>query len=494
MSGAEQKVGSLFSGMEGLGLPFAGQTSYVCEVDKFARKVLAARRPDVRLLEDVTELPDDVPEVDVLHGGSPCTDLSFAGQRLGMVGDTRSGLWAYQAEAIARTAPTWAVWENVAAALSGKAFTRADCDPDESDPRRHRTGGAPHRMRALGRVLADLHLAGYDAAWTTIKASDVGACHARDRVFVLARRRDRPGAVLELDERFLTGPAPSVCDLLPTPRANDGNGGAGTSWSGGPGLREVVLVDPLTPGGGMVRRYGKRPVGADGKPIRRRGESHLLPTPVARHDGGASSTRKGGQALSILARDELAPGGQLLPTPVSADGEGGRAYSYHTIKGVTRDVIVGDDPGYDPTSLQDWGPYEAAIRRAEAVVGRPAPAPVEPGVKRPWRLSRFFTEWMMMLPAGWVTDVPGVSYMQSVKMLGNGVVPFQAAAAVSYLAPLVGAGGGKPWAAFDEVRDVWVLPDGVTRFDSAWPRAGVMAGGDVTACPTFSDNLEEARS
>ena len=39
----------------------------------------------------------------------------------------------------------------------------------------------------------------------------------------------------------------------------------------------------------------------------------------------------------------------------------------------------------------------------------------------------------MGLPAGWVTDVPGVSRNAQLKMLGNGVVPQQAAAALEWL-------------------------------------------------------------
>jgi DNA (cytosine-5)-methyltransferase 1 len=40
---------------------------------------------------------------------------------------------------------------------------------------------------------------------------------------------------------------------------------------------------------------------------------------------------------------------------------------------------------------------------------------------------------MMGLPAGWVTDVPGISRNAQLKMLGNGVVPQQAAAAIRWL-------------------------------------------------------------
>ena len=77
-----------------------------------------------------------------------------------------------------------------------------------------------------------------------------------------------------------------------------------------------------------------------------------------------------------------------------------------------------------------WGEYAEAIARHEQVFGRPAPDPTEPGPKGNPRLSAAFVEWMMMLPAGWVTDVPGITRNQAIKALGNGVVPPQAAAAL----------------------------------------------------------------
>jgi DNA (cytosine-5)-methyltransferase 1 len=40
---------------------------------------------------------------------------------------------------------------------------------------------------------------------------------------------------------------------------------------------------------------------------------------------------------------------------------------------------------------------------------------------------------MMGLPAGWVTDVPGLSRNEQLKLLGNGVVPQQAALALHTL-------------------------------------------------------------
>lgn len=73
-----------------------------------------------------------------------------------------------------------------------------------------------------------------------------------------------------------------------------------------------------------------------------------------------------------------------------------------------------------------WGAYEPAIRRWEAVSGRAAPAPTETGPKGGQRLSPRFVEWMMGLPAGWVTDVPDLGRNAQLKALGNGVVWQQA--------------------------------------------------------------------
>lgn len=54
------------------------------------------------------------------------------------------------------------------------------------------------------------------------------------------------------------------------------------------------------------------------------------------------------------------------------------------------------------------------------------------------KLSPEFDEWVMGLPAGWVTDVPGVSWNDQLKMLGNGVVPQQGAAALRFLLDGIG--------------------------------------------------------
>lgn len=49
------------------------------------------------------------------------------------------------------------------------------------------------------------------------------------------------------------------------------------------------------------------------------------------------------------------------------------------------------------------------------------------------QLSPRFVEWMQGLPEGHVTAVPGLPRNEQLKLLGNGVVSQQAAAALRYL-------------------------------------------------------------
>ena len=44
--------------------------------------------------------------------------------------------------------------------------------------------------RGLDVVHADLAAIGYDTSWICLRASDIGAAHRRDRLFLLAARQD----------------------------------------------------------------------------------------------------------------------------------------------------------------------------------------------------------------------------------------------------------------------------------------------------------------
>lgn len=77
----------------------------------------------------------------------------------------------------------------------------------------------------------------------------------------------------------------------------------------------------------------------------------------------------------------------------------------------------------------ELGPYGAAVRRWERVTGLDAPAPTQTSARGKPQLAPAFVEWLMGLPRGWVTG-RGLSRVAELRMLGNGVVPQQAAAAI----------------------------------------------------------------
>ena len=200
------RVLDLFSGIGGfsLGLERAGmRTVAFCEIDPYARAVLNRHWPDVPCYEDVravtadrlradgilgaaTSVADaelstadrprggdersnaagrrqrgfarsDIHSVDVICGGFPCQDISYAGKGAGLAGE-RSGLWREIARLVGEIRPRYVVLENVSALLS----------------------------RGLGDVLGDLASLGYDAEWHCIPASYVGAPHRRDRIWIVA--------------------------------------------------------------------------------------------------------------------------------------------------------------------------------------------------------------------------------------------------------------------------------------------------------------------
>ena len=76
----------------------------------------------------------------------------------------------------------------------------------------------------------------------------------------------------------------------------------------------------------------------------------------------------------------------------------------------------------------DFQQFEPAIRRWELTTGWPAPSPLIDN-----HLNPLFCEWAMGLPPGWVTDLITVRD-DRFRLIGNAVVPQQAALALQLLA------------------------------------------------------------
>jgi len=162
----EPRIGSLCTGYGGLDLAveavLGGALAWYAETDRHAQTVLAHRFPGVVNLGDIRTVDwGAVAPVDIVTAGFPCQDISDAGKREGIAGAS-SSLWGSVADAVRHLRPGLVFVENVAAL-----------------PR-----------RGLDVVQADLATLGYDTSWQCLRASDIGAAHRRDRLFLLAARRD----------------------------------------------------------------------------------------------------------------------------------------------------------------------------------------------------------------------------------------------------------------------------------------------------------------
>lgn len=167
------RYASLCSGVGGLDLGveavFGAQVSWHAEVDKEACKVLAKRWPGTPNYGDITKLDwDEVPPVDIICAGPPCQPVSRSGPRKGE--EDERFLWSDLLCAVDRLHPGWVVLEN------------------------------PLGVRPwLGRLNYCLSQMGYLGSWGVYGATDVGACHRRERMFVLAADPGSPGVKHFLD-------------------------------------------------------------------------------------------------------------------------------------------------------------------------------------------------------------------------------------------------------------------------------------------------------
>ncbi|WP_018522920.1 MULTISPECIES: DNA cytosine methyltransferase [unclassified Streptomyces] len=546
------RIGSLFTGTGALDLAvidvFGGETVWHSQYEppdkkgkpdtnQYAAKILARHWPDVPNLGDITAINwaavrAEHGPINILTGGFPCQDVSSAGRRAGLTDDSRSGLWAHMARAITELEPELVVIENVEGLLSAKAAGDLEpcpyCVGDRHDQ---------PLLRALGAVLGDLAVLGFDAEWARVAASEVGAAHGRKRVFIYAWPADADPPNLghewgRLARRRGHGPADSGLPPADTSRKRlevggvepDGPEFAAAERGGGESAADSDGVEserrgvagvlgsqaaaelgegdqreraghtvgdsgeaaPDADGRGRERHQERDGGPEDGQPereprvdavgrgVRREPVEPTCPTcgcEESFHGGGGFCASPCGGGCTDL---EL---GRPADCPVCADKALADANSQRSgEKHPGADLIVGERapqrrrsvefaglprdreaglggaaeqsaPEREPTAEQqanrrtilnlrdgdpdiDWGDYEPAIRRWEAILGRRAPWTTD----ALGRLSPVFTEWLMGLPDGWVTCTPGLPRSAMLRALGNGVVRQQAVAALHLLA------------------------------------------------------------
>ncbi len=161
------KLLDLFSGIGGFSyaaekIVGGYKTTQFVEIDPYCQSVLRKNFPNTPIHDDIKTFSAKPGQFDVLTIGFPCQDLSVAGRQRGINDETRSGLF-YESIRLLRTVrPRFALFENVRNLLShGKGET-------------------------FQEVLFQIAKAGYDAEWSVISAKDLGACHLRERIWILA--------------------------------------------------------------------------------------------------------------------------------------------------------------------------------------------------------------------------------------------------------------------------------------------------------------------
>ena len=150
----------------------------------------------------------------------------------------------------------------------------------------------------------------------------------------------------------------------------------------------------------------------------------LFPTTRAQHGEDRNNTI---YARSAEKPQNLENALAHLPTPTVADTFTDQLKSSQQKEGSMHSVNLSQ------AVHMTWGRFEPAVKRWEEIIGHPAPAPTEPtGKDGAPRLSSRFTEWMMGLRPGWITN-HGLSRKDELKACGNGVVPQQAELALRLL-------------------------------------------------------------
>ena len=217
---------------------------------------------------------------------------------------------------------------------------------------------------------------------------------------------------------------------LPTPCARDGKG---------PG-HQNGLPDVIEPHGTRHDLLPTPRASDTGTPGRRAGTGFrpplsqvLLPTPRATDGQKGCPGQRGSHGDLTLPSAAVRCAAPALPTPRASDargpghhGDGGPDLRTTVAQLATSSLGTPDEA--------TWGIYAPAIARWELLIGRPVPAPTQPGQHGKPVLAPPFVEWLMGLPDHWVTD-PTLDLPRTgaLRALGNGVVPAQAATALRLL-------------------------------------------------------------
>jgi len=150
---------SLFSGIGGVDLAFEAvgvETVAVCDVDPFCQETLQRHFTESVLHKDIKDLDGGLYEgVDILITTPPCQPVSVAGKRKG--DEDGRWLWEESLRIVRESKPVFVFGENVKGLLT----------------------------KGIEGITSDLEGEGYEVRTYLLAASDCGAIHQRERVFIV---------------------------------------------------------------------------------------------------------------------------------------------------------------------------------------------------------------------------------------------------------------------------------------------------------------------
>lgn len=147
-------------------LQVESHTVAFAENDEDCCKVLERHYPEIPNIGDLTAFDnwkEFVGTVRIIVAGFPCQPFSLAGNRKGTNDDRY--IWPSIEQAIRTIRPEYVFLENVAG----------------------------FRSQGFSEVSGSLASLGYDLRWHSVRASDIGAPHRRDRVFIVAKLASNSG-------------------------------------------------------------------------------------------------------------------------------------------------------------------------------------------------------------------------------------------------------------------------------------------------------------
>ncbi|NJN74733.1 MAG: DNA cytosine methyltransferase [Limnothrix sp. RL_2_0] len=133
-----------------------------CDIDEQAIAVYSRKFPRVRVHQDIRNYFPTEKQFDLITCTFPCTGTSSAGSRTGL-NHEESGLWREGFRIMCQVRPRYFVWEQPVGVTT----------------------------RGLRAIVGASRMAGYQTTGFTVAASELGATHQRERIFIIAYLDDR---------------------------------------------------------------------------------------------------------------------------------------------------------------------------------------------------------------------------------------------------------------------------------------------------------------